>query len=153
MNRAPMPSIPAAKVATLAALPPRRWNTRTGVSVAARDGAESQTTTSSTRSPTEQSIRHPRAGLGNASKRPQDCSEMSASVSDEELAFAGAAEGAHPSPLAPLRERTYRRYFVGNVLSNLGSFCQAIAQSLLVFDLTGSSFLVGVVNFAQFIGV
>ena len=78
---------------------------------------------------------------------------MSASVTDEELALAGAAEGAQPSPLAPLRERTYRRYFIGNVLSNLGSFCQAIAQSLLVYDLTGSSFLVGVVNFAQFIGV
>jgi MFS family permease len=78
---------------------------------------------------------------------------MSASVSDQELAFAGAAEGAQPSPLAPLREPTYRRYFVGNVLSNLGSFCQAIAQSLLVYELTGSSFLVGVVNFAQFIGV
>ena len=78
---------------------------------------------------------------------------MSASVTDEELALAGAVEGDQPSPLAPLRERTYRRYFIGNVLSNLGSFCQAIAQSLLVYDLTGSSFLVGVVNFAQFIGV
>jgi MFS family permease len=78
---------------------------------------------------------------------------MSASVTDEELALGGAIEGGQPSPLAPLRERTYRRYFIGNVLSNLGSFCQAIAQSLLVYDLTGSSFLVGVVNFAQFIGV
>ncbi|HKA05442.1 MAG TPA: MFS transporter, partial [Acidimicrobiales bacterium] len=78
---------------------------------------------------------------------------MSASVSDEELALAGAEEEGQPSPLAPLREPTYRRYFIGNVVSNLGSFCQAIAQSLLVYDLTGSSFLVGVVNFAQFIGV
>jgi MFS family permease len=58
-----------------------------------------------------------------------------------------------PTPLAPLRERNYRRYFIGNVLSNLGTFCQGIAQSLLVFNLTGSTFLVGVVNFAQFAGV
>jgi MFS family permease len=75
------------------------------------------------------------------------------SVSEEELALAAAAAGQQPSPLAPLREPTYRRYFIGNVISSLGTFCQAIAQSLLVYDLTGSSFLVGVVNFAQFIGV
>jgi MFS family permease len=52
--------------------------------------------------------------------------------------------------LDPLREPSYRRYFIGNVASNLGTFCQAIAQSLLVYNLTGSTFLVGVVNFAQF---
>jgi MFS family permease len=62
-------------------------------------------------------------------------------------------DGTQPSPLAPLRERDYRRYFTGNVLSNLGTFCQTIAQSLLVFDLTGSTFLVGVVNFAQFFAI
>src|SRR5262249_34856352 len=153
VNRALEPSMPAAKAATLAALPPRRWNTRTGVSVAPRGGSDSQTTTSSTRSPTAQSIRHPPIPVGTDGKRQQDSRAMSASVSDEELALAGAEEEGQPSPLAPLREPTYRRYFIGNVVSNLGSFCQAIAQSLLVYDLTGSSFLVGVVNFAQFIGV
>jgi len=55
-----------------------------------------------------------------------------------------------PTALDPLREQSYRRYFIGNVVSNLGTFCQAIAQSLLVYNLTGSTFLVGVVNFAQF---
>ena len=55
-----------------------------------------------------------------------------------------------PTALDPLREQSYRRYFIGNVVSNLGTFCQSIAQSLLVFNLTGSTFLVGVVNFAQF---
>ncbi len=78
---------------------------------------------------------------------------MSASAEDEEVALAAILGGPQPSPLAPLREQSYRRYFIGNVLSNLGTFCQAIAQSLLVYDLTGSSFLVGVVNFAQFLGV
>ena len=57
---------------------------------------------------------------------------------------------APPSALDPLREPSYRRYFIGNVVSNLGTFCQAIAQSLVVYNLTGSTFLVGVVNFAQF---
>src|SRR5262249_27378415 len=153
MKREPTPSMPAANAATFAALPPRRWKTRTGVSVATRGGADSHTTTSSRRSPMAQSIRHPRARIRRNGNRPRDYPGMSASVTDEELALAGAVEGDQPSPLAPLRERTYRRYFIGNVLSNLGSFCQAIAQSLLVYDLTGSSFLVGVVNFAQFIGV
>ncbi len=60
------------------------------------------------------------------------------------------ATSSQPSALDPLREPSYRRYFIGNVVSNLGTFCQAIAQSLLVYNLTGSTFLVGVVNFAQF---
>jgi MFS family permease len=78
---------------------------------------------------------------------------VSASASDEELSLASFVGEDQPSALAPLREPAYRRYFIGNVVSNLGTFCQAIAQSLLVYDLTGSSFLVGVVNFAQFLGV
>lgn len=55
--------------------------------------------------------------------------------------------------MAPLRERDYRLFFCGNVVSNLGTFCQTIAQSLLVYRLSGSTFLVGVVNFAQFAAV
>ena len=63
---------------------------------------------------------------------------MSASAEDEEIALAAILDSHQPSPLAPLREPTYRRYFIGNVMSNLGTFCQAIAQSLLVYNLTGS---------------
>jgi MFS family permease len=71
---------------------------------------------------------------------------------------APAGEGApaatgQPGPLAPLGERNYRLFFVGNVSSNFGTFCQSIAQSLLVYDLTGSTAWVGVVNFAQFAAV
>ena len=62
----------------------------------------------------------------------------------------GSPPTSPPSALDPLREPSYRRYFIGNVVSNLGTFCQAIAQSLVVYNLTGSTFLVGVVNFAQF---
>jgi MFS family permease len=64
-----------------------------------------------------------------------------------------AVAGAQPGPLAPLRERNYRLVFAGNLTSNLGTFCQTIAQSLLVYKLTKSTFLVGVVNFAQFAAV
>ncbi|HEX4683555.1 MAG TPA: MFS transporter [Gemmatimonadaceae bacterium] len=52
-----------------------------------------------------------------------------------------------------LAQRNFAPYFVGNFLSNAGTWFQSIAQSLLVYRLTGSSFMVGVVNFAQFAGV
>jgi MFS family permease len=52
-----------------------------------------------------------------------------------------------------LAQRNFAPYFVGNFLSNAGTWFQTIAQSLLVYRLTGSSFMVGVVNFAQFAGV
>jgi MFS family permease len=52
-----------------------------------------------------------------------------------------------------LRLRNFWPYFVGNLLSNCGTWFQNIAQAILVYRLTGSTFLVGVVNFAQFIGV
>ena len=66
---------------------------------------------------------------------------------------ASPAELRQPRALDPLKERNYRLFFIGNVTSNMGTFCQSIAQSLLVYQLTGSTFLVGVVNFAQFAAV
>ena len=57
------------------------------------------------------------------------------------------------SSLRVLAQRNFGPYFVGNFLSNAGTWFQSIAQSLLVYRLTGSSFMVGVVNFAQFAGV
>jgi len=56
-----------------------------------------------------------------------------------------------PSGLRVLRDRNYWPYFVGNLVSNCGSWFQNIAQALLVYRLTHSTFLVGVVNFAQFV--
>ena len=52
-----------------------------------------------------------------------------------------------------LRNRNFWPYFAGNLLSNCGTWFQNIAQAILVYRLTGSTFLVGVVNFAQFVGV
>lgn len=45
---------------------------------------------------------------------------------------------------------TFAPFFFGNLLSNCGTWFQNIAQSLLVYRATGSSFLVGAVGFAQF---
>src|SRR3989442_3657135 len=52
-----------------------------------------------------------------------------------------------------LGDRNFAPYFVGNLLSNCGTWFQNIAQALLVYRLTRATFLVGVVNFAQFGGV
>lgn len=65
-----------------------------------------------------------------------------------------ADEGARrQSALRVLGRRNFLPYFIGNLLSNCGTWFQNIAQSLLIYRLTGSAFMVGVVNFAQFAGV
>jgi MFS family permease len=58
---------------------------------------------------------------------------------------------AVPSGLRVLRDRNYWPYFVGNLTSNCGTWFQNIAQALLIYRLTHSTLLVGVVNFAQFV--
>jgi MFS family permease len=52
-----------------------------------------------------------------------------------------------------LFRRNFLPYFVGNLVSNSGTWFQSIAQVLLVYRLTGSPFWVGVVNFSQFAAV
>jgi MFS family permease len=51
--------------------------------------------------------------------------------------------------LSVFRHRNYRLYFVGQLVSLLGFWMQAIAQSWLVYRLTGSPLLLGVVGFAS----
>jgi MFS family permease len=63
-------------------------------------------------------------------------------------------ESAEPRSIGRvLVDRNVWPYFGGNLLSNCGTWFQNIAQAILVFRLTGSVLAVGVVNFAQFIGV
>lgn len=61
--------------------------------------------------------------------------------------------GPSRSSLHVLAQRNFGPFFVGSLLSNCGTWFQNIAQSLLIYRLTGSSFLVGVTSFAQFAGV
>ncbi len=60
---------------------------------------------------------------------------------------------ASNSSLRVLGQRNFGPYFVGNLLSNCGTWFQNIAQALLIYRLTHSTFLVGVVSFAQFAGI
>ena len=59
---------------------------------------------------------------------------------------------AEPSGLKVLRDRNLWPYLAGTFMSGCGTWFQNIAQALLVYRLTGSTFVVGVVGFAQFSG-
>jgi MFS family permease len=50
--------------------------------------------------------------------------------------------------LRALRHRNYRLFFSGQIISLVGTWMQNIAQSWLVYRLTGSSLLLGLVGFA-----
>src|ERR671922_1750528 len=69
------------------------------------------------------------------------------------------AEEAQPRLTGPrealrvARQRNFGPYFLGNALSASGTWFQNLAASLLVFRLTHSPFLLGVLNFAQFIPI
>jgi MFS family permease len=68
----------------------------------------------------------------------------------------GAPEHEPTGPKAALRilaRRDFGPYFLGNALSASGTWYQNLAASLLVYRLTHSAFLLGVLNFSQFIPI
>src|SRR5438046_5577603 len=54
---------------------------------------------------------------------------------------------------ALIRQRNFGPYFAGNALSASGTWFQNLAASLLIYRLTHSAFLLGVLNFCQFVPV
>jgi MFS family permease len=57
------------------------------------------------------------------------------------------------SAVSILRSRNFGPYFVGNAASASGTWFQNLAASILVYRLTHSPFLLGVLNFCQFVPV
>jgi MFS family permease len=55
-----------------------------------------------------------------------------------------------PSGLRALNHREYRLYFTGQVLSQVGTWMQSVAQSWLVLQLTGSPLRLGLISTLQF---
>jgi MFS family permease len=53
-----------------------------------------------------------------------------------------------PGMLRALRHRNFQLFFSGQMISLIGTWMQTVAQSWLVYSLTGSSLLLGVVGFA-----
>ncbi|GAA2097779.1 MFS transporter [Actinomadura alba] len=60
---------------------------------------------------------------------------------------------ARSSSWRALRHSDFRRYFIGTVFSNFGTWLQNTAQMLLAYKLTGSVMAVGIVTCAQFSSV
>src|SRR5882672_8018981 len=58
------------------------------------------------------------------------------------------AESRLKSSLRALRNRNYRLFFMGQLTSLVGTWMQTVAQSWLVYRLTGSATLLGIVGFA-----
>ena len=52
-----------------------------------------------------------------------------------------------------LGQRDFRRYFLGSLISNLGTWLQSTAQVLIAYQVTRSVFMVGVIASAQFAGM
>ncbi|HEV7920206.1 MAG TPA: MFS transporter [Thermoanaerobaculia bacterium] len=52
-------------------------------------------------------------------------------------------------PLRALRHRNFQLFFAGNLISLVGTWMQAVAESWLIYRLTGSSFLLGAIGFAN----
>lgn len=54
------------------------------------------------------------------------------------------------SRFGPFAQRSFAVYWAGGLLSNVGTWLQAVAGSVFVFDRTGSPLAVGILNFATF---
>src|SRR5207237_3967040 len=58
-----------------------------------------------------------------------------------------------PAAMRALRHRNYQLFFGGQLISLTGTWMQSVAESWLVYRLTGSSILLGLVSFSSQIPV
>jgi len=70
-----------------------------------------------------------------------------------EPAAAGPSPWAIRPALRALSHRNYRLFFSGQLVSLIGTWMQTVAQSWLVYRLTGSELLLGLVGFTSYIPV
>lgn len=59
------------------------------------------------------------------------------------------ARAVRSNTLRALRHRNFRLFFAGQLISLIGTWMQSVAQSWLVYRLTGSAALLGLVSFAS----
>lgn len=66
---------------------------------------------------------------------------------------AGVARSGIAHRFGPFRHRAFAVYWAGGTLSNIGTWLQAVAGSIFVYQLTGSALAVGLLNFAGFMPI
>src|SRR3974390_2258631 len=69
------------------------------------------------------------------------------SSKNERAGMVEASKAALQTTLRALRHRNFQLFFSGQLISLIGTWMQNIAQDWLVFRLTGSPFLLGIVAF------
>src|SRR5258708_32430827 len=85
--------------------------------------------------------------------------EVSADLTDDAVASRPAAPravsgtGALGRTFAALRHPNYRLYFIGQLISLVGTWMQNVAQGWLIYQLTNSPLMLGLVGFAASIPV
>ncbi len=72
---------------------------------------------------------------------------------DEDNAGPKVSGASIASRLGPFGHRAFAVYWAGGMLSNIGTWLQNVAGSVFVYDLTGSAFAVGLLNFATFLPI
>ncbi|HUP00843.1 MAG TPA: MFS transporter [Gemmatimonadota bacterium] len=84
-------------------------------------------------------------------ERPPEPSAGASSIAPPGAAplEAPAAAGPRPGAFVALRNRDYRVFWCGALVSNTGSWMQTVAQGWLVLELTDSAFMLGLVGFAS----
>ncbi|HEU4597047.1 MAG TPA: MFS transporter, partial [Pyrinomonadaceae bacterium] len=65
-----------------------------------------------------------------------------------EVSSSAARASRLPAALRALRHRNYRLFFGGQLVSLSGMWMQSVAQAWLIYRLTGSSVLLGLVSFS-----
>ncbi len=65
----------------------------------------------------------------------------------------GGGTGSIGQTLRVLRNRNVFPYLIGNMLSSTGTWFQSLAQAILIYRLTHSTFLLGVIGFSQYAAV
>jgi MFS family permease len=55
--------------------------------------------------------------------------------------------------LGPFAHRGFTAFWIGGFVSNIGTWLQTVAASVYVFQLTGSAFAVGILNFVSFLPI
>jgi MFS family permease len=71
----------------------------------------------------------------------------------EQAVVSATSNGALPATVRALKHRNFQLFFSGQLISLIGTWMQSVAQSWLVYRLTGSALLLGSVGFASQIPV
>ncbi len=70
---------------------------------------------------------------------------------DSEDQVADRQQKIKRSAISSLKQRNYRLYFIGQIISNAGTWMQMVAQSWLVLQISKSGSILGVVSAVQFL--